>query len=340
MFNLRLSVLLLATCSCAAIAQTPDASQRIAQLANDTSLLRDGMRPWHLSMTFDLYTLDGKKKESGTIEEWWVSPTQRRLVIASPSFNQTIPNTTGEVVETANREAFIIHSLLDQVTKPIPPFSGKEALSVSEERKSFGKVKLSCVNVSRKLPANGGKIVSLPGPVFCLNPDSDILRTLFDDDQGKAIVRNRLGKFRDTYVAQDITINYYGKIAIEGKVVTLETYDPQANPVDLITVDRSPAELPGIVVAGNIIKKVQPKYPELAKQRQISGTVVVIGIISREGKMRSLDIASTASPMLDQAALDAVKQWEYQPFLRNGQPTEVTTTITVHFNLSQSQFVL
>jgi TonB family protein len=326
--------MLLVLCSCAALCQTPDAHGRIAQLANDSSLLREGMKPWHLFMVFYLYDLEGKKKEAGTVEEWWVSPTQRRLVISSPSFSQTIPNTTGAVTDTANREAFLVHNLLDQVTNPIPHFGDKENLSVSEERKTFGKVKLTCLTVSRKLPASNGKAVSLPGPVFCLNPDSDILRTLFEEDQGKTIVRNRLGKFNDTFVALDNTVSYYGKEAIEGKVVKLESYDPQTDPVDLMTVDRSPADFPEIVAAGKVLKKVPPVYPEVAKQRHLAGTVVLVALISREGKIRSLDVASSSDVLLSDAAIDAVKQWQYQPYLLNGQPTEVSTTITVHFNLS------
>jgi TonB family protein len=314
--------------------QAPDARQRIAQLANDTSLLREGMQPWHLVMSFDLYDLAGKPKETGSVEEWWVTPTQRRIVITSPSFNQTIPDPGGKEPHTANRESFLVHNLIEQVVDPIPRFSDKEDLSVEQETKILGKVKLSCLTVSRSLKAVKGKALSLPGPVFCLNPDSDVLRVVFEDDQGKAIIRNRLARFRDTNIALDNTVNYYGKLAISGKVTKLEAYDPTVDPVALTKVNRSPAVIPSVVIAGKVTKKVQPVYPELAKMKRIGGTVVLTGVISQEGRIQSLDVVSSPDPLLSNAALAAVQQWEYQPYLLNGAATEVQTTITVHFNLN------
>jgi TonB family protein len=324
-------VILVALASFTAVAQSTEASERIAQLAEGTSLLRDGMKPWHLSMTFNLYNLEGKLKESGTVEEWWVSPKQRRLVITSPSFNQTIPYGATEVPDTVNRESYLIHNLIEQVISPIPHFSKKDALSVSEAPKIFGKVKLSCLSVSRKLPIKGNSLFS-PGPVFCLDPDSDILRTLVDSDQEKVVIRSRLGRFRDIYVGLDNTVKYGDKVAIEGKVVTLQSYDPQTDPVELTEANNSPAAVPAIVMAGKFLKKTQPIYPDYAKQRHLGGTVVLSGLVSREGNIQSLDVISTPDFILSQAALDAVRQWQYQPLLINGQPTMVSTIITVHFN--------
>jgi protein TonB len=117
-------------------------------------------------------------------------------------------------------------------------------------------------------------------------------------------------------------------------VTKLEAYDPNVNPVALTKVNRSPAVVPSIVIAGKITKKVQPVYPELAKMKRIGGTVVLTGVISQEGKIQSLDIVSSPDPLLSNAALSAVQQWEYQPYLLNGAATEVQTTITVHFNLN------
>ena len=83
-----------------------------------------------------------------------------------------------------------------------------------------------------------------------------------------------------------------------------------------------------------LIRQPQPIYPQIAKSARISGTVELSAIIGEDGKIQSLQVVS-GHPLLRQAALDAVKQWVYQPTLLNEQPVKVSTTIDVIFTLSQ-----
>src|SRR5256884_632253 len=92
--------------------------------------------------------------------------------------------------------------------------------------------------------------------------------------------------------------------------------------------------LPIYVQAARIVNRVQPVYPPLARQTRISGTVRLHAIISRDGTIQQLEVIS-GHPLLQQAALDAVRQWRYQPTLLNGEPVEVDTTIDVIFSLNQ-----
>ncbi len=86
------------------------------------------------------------------------------------------------------------------------------------------------------------------------------------------------------------------------------------------------------LVPGQIIRRVQPAYPHLATVTRTQGAVVLHAIISREGTIEQLQVLS-GHPLLDQAALDAVKQWRFRPYILNGQPIEVETEITVNFIL-------
>ena len=83
---------------------------------------------------------------------------------------------------------------------------------------------------------------------------------------------------------------------------------------------------------GQIIRRVQPLYPPLARTARIQGPVALHALISREGTIEQLQVLS-GHPMLNQAALDAVKQWRFRPYILNGQPIEVETEITVNFIL-------
>lgn len=102
----------------------------------------------------------------------------------------------------------------------------------------------------------------------------------------------------------------------------------------------SPAEKPVVrvrVSAGvsqaMLISKVQPRYPQDAKAAGAQGPVVLAAVIGKDGSVQSLKVINTASSLLNQAAIDAVQQWKYKPYMLNGTPVEVDTTITVNFTL-------
>jgi len=104
-------------------------------------------------------------------------------------------------------------------------------------------------------------------------------------------------------------------------------------------VDR-PAAVPprlkvgGMVQAAKILRQVKPVYPPLARQSRISGEVRLEAVISRDGTIESLRVMS-GHPLLVPAAIEAVRQWVYQPTLLNGDPVEVLTQIEVHFKLGE-----
>jgi len=87
------------------------------------------------------------------------------------------------------------------------------------------------------------------------------------------------------------------------------------------------------VTQGLLIRKVQPNYPPLARQARIQGAVLLQAEISKDGTIQNLRLIS-GHPMLTSAAIEAVKQWRYKPYILNGEPVEVETQITVNFTLS------
>jgi protein TonB len=90
----------------------------------------------------------------------------------------------------------------------------------------------------------------------------------------------------------------------------------------------------GGVLAGNIVSKVQPVYPKEARIGRVSGTVVMKVVIGGTGTVDSVE-AISGPEELRQAAVDAVQQWVYKPYLLNGNPVAVESTVTVNFNLTQ-----
>ena len=91
----------------------------------------------------------------------------------------------------------------------------------------------------------------------------------------------------------------------------------------------------GNVQQANLIYQTKPTYPEQALQAGIEGAVLLEAVIAKSGSVENLRLMSRgAHPFLAKAAMEAVKQWRYQPTLLNGEPIEVVTTITVDFRLA------
>ena len=86
------------------------------------------------------------------------------------------------------------------------------------------------------------------------------------------------------------------------------------------------------VSTGLLITRVEPQYPDDARQARIQGTVVLKALIDANGDVEDLTLVS-GHPMLVPAALEAVKHWKYKPYSLNGQPVKVETQITVNFQL-------
>jgi len=102
---------------------------------------------------------------------------------------------------------------------------------------------------------------------------------------------------------------------------------PEPTPVKRIRVASRVAE-------ANLIHDVAPTYPPEAGRARIEGAVVLMAVIGRDGSVEDVRVES-GLPLLAQAAIDAVKQWRYRPYLLNGEPVEVDSRITINFTLSR-----
>lgn len=97
---------------------------------------------------------------------------------------------------------------------------------------------------------------------------------------------------------------------------------------------KAPVQVAGGVMAGSVLSRVTPVYPQEAKDAKLAGAVVLHAVIGRDGTIQQLRVAS-GPDKLRQSALDAVHQWTYKPYLLNGEPVEVETTITVTYSLTK-----
>jgi TonB family protein len=293
-----------------------------------------GLMPWHLKMTVQIFDEKGKPADEGTIEEWWGSPELDSREFKTKSYSATEIRKGGKLYRTrgAGSPPYLLELLRSEVVHPI---SKSEDISIStpELRKEhFGKVILDCIMLSQPMKQVAFAPLGL-FPTFCFDPDKDVLRASFEFG-GQLILRNSIASFQGKAVATSLVANASGVEAAAGQVVALRgEAKPNGDtvPEDVILQGSGVAGVNAGTMAGSLISRTDPIYPVAAKSRRATGAVVLRAVIGTDGHIHSLKLVSTPDPDLAIAAIAAVRRWTYKPYMLNGQPTDVDTTITVNF---------
>jgi protein TonB len=100
----------------------------------------------------------------------------------------------------------------------------------------------------------------------------------------------------------------------------------------VVQAQLGPKHISSGVAIGLLVHKVTPEYPSIARTIRLGGTVVLQATISKSGSIENLRVVSGPA-LLQQAAVEAVRQWRYRPYLLNGEPVKVETTVNVEFTL-------
>jgi len=175
------------------------------------------------------------------------------------------------------------------------------------------------IEVVRPLPRIQTQVQPLPGELIAptIIP-SDIARVVDAPDAGLAIPR---GSFEG--------IGSVIPVPIERPPVVAP---PPPPPPPAPKASSGPIRVGGNVELANLIFQAKPEYPPIARQARVQGAVVMEATISKDGSVVDLRVVS-GNPLLNEAAIAAVRQWRYKPTLLNGEPVEVITTITINFAL-------
>ncbi len=308
-----------------------------AAIVQANTLQAEGSRPFHLKMDFQVFDLKGKPAEQGTIEYWWAGPDGFHLDVTAPSLG-TVHNSRldGLTSPLARRTLYLATQLLDAARSPGSGL-GLPRAQVESEQRTMGSSSLTCLHPA--VPSDHMQPL-LPIQV-CADAQTGTIRLVETPEY--VIVRNRLGNFGLTCVALDLSIEWGHVASIKGQITALKSFRG-ADATTELEKPKTPEEtkasppgsirLAGGVIAGNKIGGPRPEYPPAARQMGVSGTVVLIAEITKEGTVASLFPLSSPNASLTMAATNAVSEWTYKPYLLNGSPVSVTTTITVNFNLN------
>ena len=304
----------------------------------------EGMKPFHLKASYQLYDEKGQPSAQGTYEYWWVSKGTYRSSWTRPGMEHTDWHVEDKhsVRESGERLEFFERKIQSDLLNPLPRPGDFDPAKVTFEKQeqSFGSAKLPCVMVGQKLkPVPSALQVTPMGmfPTFCFDPGSPTLRVYYAYG-AVSVIYNRIARFQGRILPQEFAVLDRAKKMLTVKVESVT--DVAANSPDLIPAEGAKergqvkvVQLVQPIVNGFLIKRVQPVYPEEAKRNRISGKVVLRALIGTDGRIHDLSVIAGPAPSLIAAAMQAVLQWEYRPYLLNGDPVEVDTEINVVFNL-------
>jgi len=108
---------------------------------------------------------------------------------------------------------------------------------------------------------------------------------------------------------------------------------PPPPPPPAPPVERAPVRIGGELTAPALLERVEPDYPPLAVRAQVKGVVILEAVVARDGSIEDVRVLRSI-PLLDSAAVAAVRKWRYSPLLLNGKPERFVLTVTVSFSLA------
>jgi TonB family protein len=316
---------------------TPDDARGRLELAEKVNGLGKLKIPWHLKAHYEIFAADGSISERGNYEEWRVSDKRYRLALHGPSISVEEYGSDQGVFRTAGQDWPLepLSSITGVIARPIWPPISEDAAYENGERK-LGAKEFPCTVVEQ-----GGTRKSLAyATTFCFSRTNAVLLYASTPGSAKQIVFSHIRALHGAYLAFEIEQFVDGRSWMKLHVDVLENLAPAqftalTKPADALQVlpRVRPGERecdPSMSNANRLLTNPSPIYPEHARSRGVKGTVVLDGLIDRDGHVSSLRVIA-GPQLLQQPSLDAVRNWTFKPYELNGQPVEEETEINLNY---------
>jgi TonB family protein len=301
------------------------------------------LKPWHLKASYQLYDDSGNPSDKGTFEYWWTSPQVYRTTWTRGSSTHTdwhMPDGKHGNMSSGEPLKYFEYKLRSALLSPLPSDRDMDPAKSRLERQtvSLGGSKVPCVMVGPIIGHFGQGMEAPLGlfPTYCFDSQAPVLLVSYSLG-GVTTAFNKIVKVQGKYLAREV-IFFQGKQQILSATVdSLTGLSPTdaalTPPAEVVVTDQLPVNLAGGIAQGMLLNRQPPRYPQDAKDARASGTVVLEATIGTDGSIHDLRVVSAPWPSLAASALWAVSHWQYKPYLLNGNPVEVETTINAVFSL-------
>lgn len=317
-------------------APTPSDPKERLKLAEEVNGLHGFDMPWHLKASYEVFAPDGSSKDKGTYEEWRKDAKQYKIAFHSPAVSVEEYGTDHGIFRSGGKDLprKPLSLIKEEIMQPVALEGNPEKVQLKNYERSFGKGKAPCT----ALVTRDGNETTETAASFCFAPQNAVVLYTSSPYRRFQALLEHIAFTNGHYLALDVQWFILGKPWLKLHIDTLDAFAP--TDATVLTVPATalfvgPGANPlGKVTAGHTLNKVAPQYPSEAKQQGVQGEVTVSCTIGKDGHMKNLEVLA-GPPMLQKAALDAVSQWVYQPYLLDGQPVEVETEVNVVFNLGR-----
>jgi TonB family protein len=303
------------------------------------------MKPWHIRYHYRYYDRTGAQSAEGEFDYWW--STSKVSKAAWTQGNQAhvewhtadgkdLRSITGNDIPSLAQGLY--SSLLPSfwTMKDAPPSDGQLKYFTSK----YSSKKVACVASVRpsSIEVKDEPFDNL-WPAYCFDQHEPVL--IASREHGTITNSyDQVRQFQNHNFPVQIEIDYAGYKCLQATLEDLRevqaddvafTPSPDAKERVLQTrVTTAPLITMQPIV---LVQRVAPVYPQMARAAHITGTVVLSATIGKDGRIKDAKIVSSPDASLSAAALDAVRQWRYEPYKVNGQATEIHTTINLAFTL-------
>lgn len=311
------------------------------------------LKPWHLKSSYQLYNEKGTPSEQGTFEYWWASPKVYRSTWTRPGASRTDWHTPdGEYAYEATGEPLELFEFKLQAAL-IPPLPKADNLDPSKfhlegSGGTGNEATGSCITVVPRIGRDGTALPPDQGPfpTYCFDSKKPMLQSVYSYERVLTTFGN-IAETQGRFLARRVEVFEGKHNLLSATVDSIDMFPPNEHifsPSSLATHTMLQATVEqtrkvnsdsGKIVEGFIIKKMNPTYPREAKKKRIQGQVVLTAIIGTDGRTHDLMVVSAPSALLAASSFRAVSQWEYKPYLLDGAPVPVDTTIKVNFALGK-----
>ena len=297
-----------------------------------------------MKVSYELFDDKNASKGKGSYEYWWESSDTYRSTWTRPGMEQTEWHLGGKKYYAGTGSPLGIdeRKLETELLHPLPAKGDLDPQTVAFDRQdqTFSGVKLPCVMVMRKMPP-AGKAETPMGmfPTYCFDPAHPMLHLSYIYGSTSAVYNNVV-RVQGMYLARQLSILDNKRKVLTATVDAIDALGPKppalAPSSQAVVVDEAQhVAVKADVMQAQLTRQVRPYYPIDASSRSTQGTVVLKAVIGPDGRVREMHAADAPSDSLKDAAIWAVSQWEYQPYLVNGEPVTVDTTIDVSFHIGR-----
>lgn len=318
-----------------AMPKKPSALMNLTAQSNQLEV--EGLKPWRITIAYQLMNAQGAVENEGTIEESWIAGQKFKVVYKSGAFTREDYQTASGLFRTSQGQS--PSGQLDRIrlefTQPFPNEKTREHWILEAKDQTSNGLKLKCLAITGFSMPDADRRFN--GPTYCVESDRPALRlSTLPTSPSQIVLHDNLQAFQGRFVPGDVAVTQDSHPLWKAHLVRIEPIDAVdeaafAPPASAKPVEKKIAISSG-VAQGNLTHRVAPQYPPDARSKGIEGMVTIRATIGKDGHVNNLGVVQGPEE-LRQAALEAVQQWTYRPYLLNGETVSVDTMINVEFKL-------